>query len=98
VQRTPAAFHLDRLATAGLLEVGYRRLAQLGLARLGRWCQIDELLPSAERAPTCVFTGSGGTGLDRTAAYGATAVNRDLWENWPDLNVDVWGKTAQTST
>jgi predicted ArsR family transcriptional regulator len=26
VQRTLAAFHLDRLATAGLLEVGYRRL------------------------------------------------------------------------
>jgi predicted ArsR family transcriptional regulator len=36
LQRTLAAFHLDRLATAGLLEVGYRRLTPRGGPGAGR--------------------------------------------------------------
>jgi predicted ArsR family transcriptional regulator len=36
VQRTLAAFHLDRLARAGLLDVGYRRLAERSGPGAGR--------------------------------------------------------------
>ncbi len=49
VQRTLAAFHLDRLATAGLLDVAYRRLSGRAGPGAGRPAKVYSR-PTAERA------------------------------------------------
>lgn len=49
LQRTLAAFHLDRLATAGLLDVTYRRLTQRSGPGAGRPAKLYRR-PAAERA------------------------------------------------
>src|SRR5215208_6051026 len=49
MQRTLAAFHLDRLASAGLLEVGYRRLNARAGPGAGRPAKVYRRAPT-ERA------------------------------------------------